>query len=256
MKERRTIDHDGLDGVLQTAKITKTEIEPKKSKLLWLLPVTLIVAAGLILLTNKPNPSVPIATTNPVTASADQKVIPRTPTPSIDTAIATEQVSPNTLDTAKQTTVDAPAISESSTNNLEPNKLSLEANESDQVKQDTDKTINNGNQPILTIYFKFDSTNPVGLQKSERTQLIALAKQCQSQILLTGHTCNSGVDWSNQILGLARANSIKQLLIKNGIPSQRIVTRSEGMLKPVAPNDTKSGQALNRRTEVACIGSV
>jgi outer membrane protein OmpA-like peptidoglycan-associated protein len=94
------------------------------------------------------------------------------------------------------------------------------------------------------------------LQKSEKAQLIALAKQCQSQILLTGHTCNSGVDWSNQILGLARANSIKQLLIKNGIPSHRIITRSEGMLKPAVPNDTKSGQALNRRTEVACIGSV
>jgi hypothetical protein len=123
MKQRRTIDHDGLDGVLQSAKTSA--IEPKKSKLLWLLPVTLIVAAGLILLTNKPNPSLPIATTHPVTTGTDQKIVPPDATPSIDTVIATEQVSPSATETVKQTPVNTPAVSESNTNNAEPIKLSL-----------------------------------------------------------------------------------------------------------------------------------
>lgn len=108
---------------------------------------------------------------------------------------------------------------------------------------------------VATVYFKFDSSKPIARSAHEFDDLFNTAKRCQ-EIKLTGHTCNLGMAAMNQQLGLARADALKKLLVSRGYAAERVITASAGMDSPVAPNDTKAGQALNRRVELQCRSAV
>jgi outer membrane protein OmpA-like peptidoglycan-associated protein len=71
-----------------------------------------------------------------------------------------------------------------------------------------------------------------------------------AQVQLTGHTDNTGNPQSNQALSLARANAVKNMLVNNGVASNRISTQGLGQERPIASNDTEQGRAQNRRTEL------
>ena len=71
-----------------------------------------------------------------------------------------------------------------------------------------------------------------------------------AQVQLTGHTDNTGNPQSNQALSLARANTVKTMLVNDGVASNRISTQGLGQERPIASNDTEQGRAQNRRTEL------
>lgn len=58
-------------------------------------------------------------------------------------------------------------------------------------------------------------------------------------------------DKYNVQLSKSRADAVKQYFIMNGIDANRIITVGNGSSKPVAPNDTEEGKAMNRRTDVS-----
>jgi outer membrane protein OmpA-like peptidoglycan-associated protein len=65
-----------------------------------------------------------------------------------------------------------------------------------------------------------------------------------------GHTDADGNDAANLDLSKRRAASVKNELVKAfGIDGSRIETDGKGEAQPVAPNDTPSNKALNRRVE-------
>jgi OmpA-OmpF porin, OOP family len=70
------------------------------------------------------------------------------------------------------------------------------------------------------------------------------------RVKIIGHTDADGVDAANLDLSKRRAISVKNELVKNfGIADTRIETDGMGESQPVAPNDTPSNKALNRRVE-------
>ena len=69
-------------------------------------------------------------------------------------------------------------------------------------------------------------------------------------VYVTGFTDNTGNAEKNKALGLRRANSIKQLLIKYGLSADKVNTSSQGIANPIATNDTAEGRAKNRRVEI------
>jgi outer membrane protein OmpA-like peptidoglycan-associated protein len=69
-------------------------------------------------------------------------------------------------------------------------------------------------------------------------------------IVCEGHTDAKGSDEYNQRLSLSRANSVKDYLVKGGVPADRIKIEGFGESKPVATNDTDDGRAQNRRVEL------
>jgi outer membrane protein OmpA-like peptidoglycan-associated protein len=75
----------------------------------------------------------------------------------------------------------------------------------------------------------------------------------EARIEVTGHTDNVGSDDYNNRLGLRRAESTKEILIRKGIPGQAISVSSRGESAPVASNGTDQGRAQNRRTEIRII---
>lgn len=70
-------------------------------------------------------------------------------------------------------------------------------------------------------------------------------------VLIEGHTDYVGTEPANERLGERRAAAVKQYLQKNwGIEPSRVLTRSFGEVQPIAPNESSTGRAKNRRAEI------
>lgn len=85
-------------------------------------------------------------------------------------------------------------------------------------------------------------------------KLMAFREQVpDSKLDVTGHADNIGSDNYNYRLGMRRARSTFDYLVKMGIPGEIITVSSKGESDPVATNETDAGRANNRRTEIHII---
>lgn len=71
---------------------------------------------------------------------------------------------------------------------------------------------------------------------------------------LEGHTDNVGSDGYNLKLSQLRANSVRDFLVGQGVPGDKLTAVGLGESKPVADNATDAGRALNRRVELHIAG--
>lgn len=69
------------------------------------------------------------------------------------------------------------------------------------------------------------------------------------KLRVEGHTDSTGTPEKNMVLSQARADSVREYLVNQGIPSDRLVAEGFGQTKPIADNTTKEGKAKNRRVE-------
>ncbi len=70
------------------------------------------------------------------------------------------------------------------------------------------------------------------------------------KVKIVGHTDADGQDAANLDLSQRRAASVKNELVKTfNVKGDRLITDGMGEGQPVAPNDTPSNKALNRRVE-------
>jgi outer membrane protein OmpA-like peptidoglycan-associated protein/uncharacterized membrane protein YeaQ/YmgE (transglycosylase-associated protein family) len=84
------------------------------------------------------------------------------------------------------------------------------------------------------------------------TNLASLLRAFPSvTVQIEGHTDASGDPAADRNRSLARADALKDLLVKAGVPSNRITTVGLGSEKPLASNDTTEGRAKNRRIELS-----
>ncbi|MEW5681540.1 MAG: OmpA family protein [Pseudomonadota bacterium] len=70
------------------------------------------------------------------------------------------------------------------------------------------------------------------------------------QFYVVGHTDNSGSHNHNMQLSKARANSVLQALIKQGIHAERLLAEGVGAMSPQQHNASNDGKAANRRVEL------
>jgi OmpA-OmpF porin, OOP family len=80
-----------------------------------------------------------------------------------------------------------------------------------------------------------------------------LKKNPTRNLLIEGHTDNTGPDELNQKLSQQRADAVRDQLVSRGVPADRITTRGYGPKYPVVANDTASGRQQNRRVEVVVL---
>jgi outer membrane protein OmpA-like peptidoglycan-associated protein len=70
------------------------------------------------------------------------------------------------------------------------------------------------------------------------------------KVKIVGHTDADGADAANLDLSKRRAASVKNELVKSfNVNGDRLITDGLGESQPVAPNDTPSNKAMNRRVE-------
>jgi outer membrane protein OmpA-like peptidoglycan-associated protein len=114
------------------------------------------------------------------------------------------------------------------------------------------------------ILVKFDSgilfdTNSSDLKPAARTNLQNLATSLQNNpqtnILIVGHTDNTGTDQYNQDLSVRRAASVKSFIASNNVANSRLSTSGKGESEPIADNNTVDGRSQNRRVEIVIVAN-
>lgn len=80
-------------------------------------------------------------------------------------------------------------------------------------------------------------------------KLAEILKRTGSDIVVKGHTDNTGSDEHNMDLSRRRAETVTDYLIKKGVSASKISYEYFGATKPLTTNDTDEGRKLNRRVE-------
>ena len=92
-------------------------------------------------------------------------------------------------------------------------------------------------------------------QSNLRSLAKSLGKYPGSNILIVGHTDQTGSAGYNQGLSQRRASSAAHYLIDQNVSSGRVGTRGVGETEPATTNETEAGRQLNRRVAVAIFAS-
>lgn len=107
---------------------------------------------------------------------------------------------------------------------------------------------------IITIGDVLFATNQAALtpngQDKVRKLADALNQNPNRTVLVEGFADSTGTAAHNQELSERRANTVRSALTQMGVSPDRVAMRGYGESFPVAPNDTASNRALNRRVEI------
>ena len=103
------------------------------------------------------------------------------------------------------------------------------------------------------------ATGKSDIQAGAKTELKEFAASLKENPLtnavVAGYTDNTGSMEANERVSNARANSVKSFLTTQGVDADRITANGFPMQDYVASNDTKEGQAKNRRVEIYIFAS-
>ena len=92
------------------------------------------------------------------------------------------------------------------------------------------------------------------LLPSAQTKLNDVAKALlavrERNLIVEGHTDSQGSDSYNQGLSQRRADAVRNYLVEQGYPADRIQARGMGKGSPIADNASPEGRANNRRVEI------
>lgn len=117
-----------------------------------------------------------------------------------------------------------------------------------EVTEEIQKTLN---EYAKTILFNSGKSTIKEESNDVLKEIVNILQEYPSaKFAIEGHTDSVGSDSLNQNLSEARASSVMHYLIENGVASNRLTSQGFGESKPIAPNSTKAGRALNRRVEI------
>ena len=130
-----------------------------------------------------------------------------------------------------------------------PDKVGTVANQGcPEVTEAVQKALNAYAKTIL-----FDTGKSSIKAQSEKVlqDIIAILKEYpNAKFAIEGHTDSVGSEANNQKLSEARASSVMNYLIENGVASMRLTSKGYGESKPIDSNNTREGRANNRRVEI------
>lgn len=101
---------------------------------------------------------------------------------------------------------------------------------------------------VKDVFFDFNKAN-IRPDETSTAQSDAqfLAQHPDVKVMIEGHCDDRGSEEYNLALGASRANSLKEMLAKNGIDTARINTTSLGKEKPFCTTDDEQCWQQNRR---------
>jgi outer membrane protein OmpA-like peptidoglycan-associated protein len=106
------------------------------------------------------------------------------------------------------------------------------------------------------LLFKINSST---LSDSAKTSLAKIAgvftQYPETNLLLEGHTDDTGSDSYNMKLSEQRAEVVKDYLVSQGVAANRFTVKWYGEGQPKYPNDNEANRALNRRVELAVMAN-
>lgn len=109
------------------------------------------------------------------------------------------------------------------------------------------------NTPIVFDEMNFN-TGSAKLSQPSKAQINTIAellkKHNDVQLLIRGHTDNTGSLNTNTLLSKARSQSVKSELVEQGVDAKRLSAEGVGSGEPIAANDTPESRKKNRRIEL------
>lgn len=117
-------------------------------------------------------------------------------------------------------------------------------------------------RPALPKVMRFDSLNGINFAPNQaalpveaEVVLVDVAERLKTApagalFEIGGHTDNQGSERYNKRLSLQRAESVRQFLIKRGVPAALLRAGGYGGAKPVVSNESELGREQNRRIEI------
>jgi outer membrane protein OmpA-like peptidoglycan-associated protein len=106
------------------------------------------------------------------------------------------------------------------------------------------------------ILFDIDKSDLRPVSQTNLTKLATiLNKYPDTNILIEGHTDNTGSDDHNMTLSKDRAQSVALYLATIEVNSARFSTAGYGEAQPIVMNDTPEGRQKNRRVDIAVLAN-
>ena len=139
--------------------------------------------------------------------------------------------------------VETENLNTSSTNVVKAQNISLKVSEENN-NQDFAKKLSK-----IVIYFDFDKYNirPDQMSKVEKLAKLIKSNPSNYTVRIEGNCDEWGTEEYNYALGLKRANSVKNALIKLGVDPKKLTVISYGELNPVCTAHARWCWRLNRR---------
>ncbi|MFO0549019.1 MAG: carboxypeptidase regulatory-like domain-containing protein [Polyangiaceae bacterium] len=110
-----------------------------------------------------------------------------------------------------------------------------------------------GNEIKLSekILFETDSAKILGQSSALLEEIAEVLNKNPNieEVEIQGHTDNTGGADHNQRLSEARANSVREWLVKAGVAAGRLTPKGYGQSMPLVPNVTDANKAKNRRVQ-------
>lgn len=106
------------------------------------------------------------------------------------------------------------------------------------------------------VYFATDKFNINADSEATLNKLADIFKEYpDTNILVEGHTDNTGSEAYNLTLSQNRAQAVTSYLTDNGVNRGRFTTKWYGEAQPKYDNSTADGRAKNRRVELAIVAN-
>lgn len=106
------------------------------------------------------------------------------------------------------------------------------------------------------IYFRIGSAGLDAESAPLLRSVVDIVKRCPTlSVVVSGYTDSDGNPLSNQRLSEARAQSVVNYLVEQGVTAGRLRAVGYGEANPVAPNDSARNKSLNRRIEFGADGA-
>jgi len=108
------------------------------------------------------------------------------------------------------------------------------------------------NEYSRTILFDLNKSS-IRQESEETLQSISeiMKEYPQTIFHIEGHTDSTGSASYNEKLSRERAASVREFLISQGIPANRLTSEGYGETQPIASNNTAKGRQENRRVEIS-----
>lgn len=116
-------------------------------------------------------------------------------------------------------------------------------------------TASGGSFDFDRLEFETGSTTLTSASRAQLASVAAILKAYpRAQVIIAGHTDNTGDEAANIALSRGRAQAVADALRTSGVPAASLQSQGYGSSSPIADNSTESGRARNRRVTLSVTG--
>jgi outer membrane protein OmpA-like peptidoglycan-associated protein len=106
----------------------------------------------------------------------------------------------------------------------------------------------------VEVFFRTEESGLGGPTEERLAKLAALVEPMEGAVIrLDGHTDARGTEAYNATLSTARAEAVRDALIRGGMPAERVIVTAAGESASTAPEQDTDGMALERRVNMSVV---